>query len=192
MEDELILSKIEKLKSQAKNGMKKEEKVVSKDIRPDKINYYLDIAKAICKRSTCLRRRFGALIVKDDVIISTGYNGAPRGIPNCIDIGFCQRKKLNVPPGERYELCRSVHAEANSIINAARTGGNTIGGIMFLHGENFDDNSIASMETAEPCKMCKRMIINAGIKEVIIKTEKGYVVLSVDEWIKSENKKITF
>ena len=88
--------------------------------RRDKINYYLDIAETVLERGTCLRRNFGALIVKNDQIISTGYVGAPRGRYNCCDLGTCAREELNVPRGERYELCRSVHAEANAIIHAAR------------------------------------------------------------------------
>ena len=88
--------------------------------RVDKTNYYLDIADTVCKRSTCLRRKYGAIIVRNDEIISTGYNGAPRGRKNCDDLKFCLRESLSVPSGQRYELCRSVHAEANAIISAAR------------------------------------------------------------------------
>ena len=88
--------------------------------RVSKINYYLDIAETVSERSTCLRKRYGAIIVKNDVIVSTGYNGAPRGRKNCSDIGSCMRDTLNIPRGERYELCRSIHAEANAIIAAAR------------------------------------------------------------------------
>ena len=88
--------------------------------RPDKINYYLDIAETVSKRSTCLRKHYGAIIVKNDVIISTGYNGAPRGRKNCSDINYCMRDALHIPRGERYEMCRSVHAEANAIIAADR------------------------------------------------------------------------
>jgi dCMP deaminase len=88
--------------------------------RPDKINYYLDIAETVSKRSTCLRKHYGAIIVKNDVIISTGYNGAPRGRKNCSDINYCMRDALGIPRGERYEMCRSVHAEANAIIAADR------------------------------------------------------------------------
>jgi len=152
--------------------------------RPDKVEYYLNIAKEVSRRSTCLRRRFGAVILRDDQIISTGYVGAPRGTPNCVDIGKCAREELNVPPGERYELCRSVHAEANAIINAARSGVSVLGGTLYLYGENVRDDSIAE---ARPCKMCKRMIINAGIKEVVVKTPKGKKMYRADEWIKEDN-----
>jgi dCMP deaminase len=151
--------------------------------RPEKTDYYLGIAKEVSRRSTCLRRRFGAVILRDDQIISTGYVGAPRGAPNCTDIGKCLREEKNIPPGERYELCRSVHAEANAIINAARAGVSVIGGTLYLHGENVSDDSVAE---AKPCKMCKRMIINAGIKEVVVKTPGGVKTYSVEEWVKND------
>lgn len=152
--------------------------------RPDKVDYYLNIAKEVSRRSTCLRRRFGAVILKDDQIISTGYVGAPRGVPNCVDLGKCLREELNVPPGERYELCRSVHAEANAIINAARSGVSLLGGTLYLYGENVKDDSIAE---ARPCKMCKRMIINAGLKEVVVKTPGGEKAYKINDWIKEDN-----
>ena len=88
--------------------------------RVDKTNYYLDIAEVVLERGTCIRRKFGAIIVKNDEIISTGYAGAPRGRANCMDLGYCAREKMNIPRGERYEMCRSVHAEQNAIISAAR------------------------------------------------------------------------
>ena len=100
--------------------------------RRDKINYYLDIAEVVSERGTCLRRNFGAIIVKNDQIISTGYVGAPRGRKNCSDLGFCTREKNNIPRGERYELCRSVHAEANAIIHAARS--DMLGAALYLVG----------------------------------------------------------
>jgi dCMP deaminase len=152
--------------------------------RPEKTDYYLNIAREVSKRSTCLRRRFGAVILRDDQIISTGYVGAPRGTPNCVDIGRCAREELKVPPGERYELCRSVHAEANALINAARAGVSLLGGTLYLYGENVKDGSIAE---AKPCKMCKRMIINAGLEKVIVKTPKGKKMYSIEEWIKEDN-----
>jgi len=152
--------------------------------RPDKTEYYLNIAKEVSRRSTCLRRRFGAVILRDDQIISTGYAGAPRGVPNCIDIGKCPREEANIPPGQRYELCRSVHAEANAIINAARAGVSVLGGAMYLYGENAKDGSIAE---AKPCKMCKRMVINAGIKKVVVKTPDGKKAFSVDDWVANDN-----
>ena len=130
--------------------------------RLDKVEYYLNIADAISGRSTCLRRRYGAIIVQNDEIIATGYNGAPRGRRNCNELGFCKRIKLDIPSGERYELCRSVHAEANSIISAARK--DMIGATLYLSGRSFDGELISG---AECCSMCKRMIINSGIAFVI-------------------------
>jgi dCMP deaminase len=152
--------------------------------RPEKIDYYLEIAGSVSRRSTCLRRRFGAVIVRDDQIISTGYVGAPRGTPNCLDLGRCAREELKVPPGERYELCRSVHAEMNAIINAARAGVTVLNGTLYLYGENVKDDTIAE---AKPCKMCKRMIINAGIKTVIVKTSEGKKMYSVEDWAVNDN-----
>jgi len=148
--------------------------------RPEKTEYYLNIAREVSLRSTCMRRRFGAVILKDDQIISTGYVGAPRGAPNCLDIGKCPREEAKIPAGERYELCRSVHAEANAIINAARAGVSVLGGTLYLYGENVKDGSIAE---ARPCKMCKRMIINAGIKQVVVKTPEGKKSYSIEEWV---------
>ena len=121
--------------------------------RIDKNNYYLDIAESALERSTCLRRKWGAVIVKDDEIISTGYNGAPRGRKNCNDIGTCIREELNVPRGERYELCRSVHAEQNAIISAAVRGVSIKGGTLYLN--------------TYPCSICTRMLINAEIKRIV-------------------------
>ena len=151
--------------------------------RVDKINYYLDIAQTVIERSTCLRRCFGAAIVKDDMIISTGYNGAPRGRVNCCDMGYCVREKLNIPRGERYELCRSVHAEQNAIISASRL--DLIGSTLYLVGINHSDGSY--VEKSMPCSFCKRMIINAGIDKVIIRdTKSEYRVIDVQEFIDND------
>lgn len=130
--------------------------------RIDKKAYYLNIAKAVAARSTCLRRQYGAVIVRDDEIISTGYNGAPRGEANCCDVGTCWREENEVPHGERYEACRSVHAEQNAIISASRR--DMIGATLYLAG--FEDGVRLS---PEPCDICRRMIANAGIKQVITK-----------------------
>ena len=138
--------------------------------RVDKINYYLDIAQTVAARGTCLRRNFGAIIVKNDEIISTGYVGAPRGRQNCCDLGYCTREKLNVPRGERYELCRSVHAEANAIISAARS--EMIGSTLYLVGKDAKTGEI--VHNANSCSMCKRMIINAGIETVVIRDDKEH------------------
>jgi len=135
-------------------------------MRPDWDNYFIEIAKVVSSRSTCLRRKYGAVIVRDKVIVSTGYNGSPRGIVNCIDTGKCTRKELNIPSGERYELCEAVHAEQNAIINAPpdRMKSATI----YIAGFE-EDKSIAS---GRPCKLCDRMIRNAQIEEVVY-LEKG-------------------
>ena len=147
--------------------------------RPDKDSYYLNIAKEVATRGTCLRRNYGAVIVNNNRIVSTGYNGAPSNRKNCCDIGFCRRKKLNVPRGQRYELCRSVHAEANAIIQ-----GNILdmaGSDLYLFG--WDAESLTYDREAEPCSMCKRMIINAGISRVI--TING--VIDTKDWIKNDD-----
>ena len=152
--------------------------------RRSKENYYLDIADAAQSRSTCLRRRFGAIIVRDDEIVATGYNGAPRGRKNCTDLGFCARKQLNVPSGERYELCRSVHAEANAIISAARR--DMMGATLYLVGRDSETGEYNPDTT--PCSMCRRLIINAGIARVVCRVGEGeYTVTDVDEWIRQDD-----
>ena len=152
--------------------------------RRDKINYYLDIADAVSKRGTCLRRNYGAIIVKNDEIISTGYVGAPRGRKNCSDLGVCIREKMQIPRGERYELCRSVHAEANAIISADRKS--MIGATLYLSGRNVADGKY--VEGAMCCSMCKRMIINAGISTVVVRdTPEDFRVTYVyDEWVMND------
>jgi len=152
--------------------------------RRDKINYYLDIAETVLERGTCLRRNFGAIIVKNDEIVSTGYVGAPRGRQNCIDIGECVRQKYNVPRGTRYELCRSVHAEANAIISASRS--EMLGAELYLVGKEKADGAL--VKDAMPCAMCKRMIINAGIGKVYIRDDReNYRVYDVESWIKDDD-----
>ena len=133
--------------------------------RISKENYYLDIAQTVASRGTCLRRNFGAIIVKDDVIVSTGYSGAPRGRKNCSDLGYCLREKMSIPRGERYELCRSVHAEANAIIAAARE--RMLGSTLYLVG--LDATTKELVNNACCCQMCKRLVINAGIEKVVIR-----------------------
>ena len=148
--------------------------------RRSKQNYYLDIADAALRRSTCLRRKYGAIVVRDDEILSTGYNGAPRGRANCTDLGICTRAELRIPSGERYELCRSVHAEANAIISAARR--DMLGGTLYLVGREAATGEL--VKDASPCSMCRRLIINAGIKEVIALAENDeYTVTPVSAWI---------
>lgn len=148
--------------------------------RRDKVNYYLDMAQVALERSTCLRRGFGAVIVKNDVIVSTGYNGAPRGRANCIDIGTCIRAKMGIPRGERYEFCRSVHAEANAIIAAPRE--QMLGATLYLVGRDMSTGEI--MPDANSCPMCKRLIINAGIEKVVIRRDANtYDTINVSEWV---------
>lgn len=148
--------------------------------RRDKINYYLDIAQTVAERGTCLRRNYGAIIVKNDEIISTGYVGAPRGRKNCSDLGYCIRQQMNIPRGERYEMCRSVHAEANAIISASRN--ELIDSTLYLVGLEADTKEIVSNSSC--CAMCKRMVINAGIKHVIIRdTPNEYRIVDVNDWV---------
>lgn len=154
------------------------------DTRTNKHNYYLDIADAVLERSTCLRRKYGAIIVRNDEIISTGYNGAPRGRRNCSDLGRCTRESLNIPSGERYELCRSVHAEANAIISASRR--DMIGAALYLVGRDARTNELLS--DAMSCSMCKRHIINAGIERVVIRTgADSYRTVYVQDWIDNDD-----
>ena len=152
--------------------------------RKDKINYYLDIAEAVINRGTCLRRNFGAIVVKNDEIISTGYTGAPRGRKNCNDLGNCVRETLNIPRGERYELCRSVHAEANCIISAKRS--DMLGATLYLVGKEMTTNEY--VENTSSCAMCKRLIINSGIEWVIIRNNKeSFVQVHVRDWIYNDD-----
>jgi dCMP deaminase len=148
--------------------------------RRDKENYYLDIAETVLERSTCLRIQYGAIIVLNDEIISTGYNGAPRGRKNCMDLGRCTRDTLNVPHGERYELCRSVHAEANAIISASRR--DMLGATLYLAGRDVKTGELLSNTTS--CSMCRRLIINAGINKVVCRTGAGdYAATPVRDWV---------
>ena len=157
---------------------------MSENTRRDKHNYYLDIAETVLERGTCLRRNYGAIIVNNDEIISSGYTGAPRGRKNCMDLGFCMREKLNIPRGERYELCRSVHSEANAIISASRN--EMLGATMYLVGKDFVTKEI--VENASSCAMCKRMIINAGIEKVVVRlTKDEFKVINVSEWIDNDD-----
>ncbi len=152
--------------------------------RIDKENYYLDIAETVLERSTCLRRQYGAIIVRNDEIVATGYNGAPRGRKNCVDLGYCTREALNIPSGERYELCRSVHAEANAIISASRS--ETLGGTLYLAGHDAKTGQL--LPDATSCSMCRRLIINAGIRRVIIRnTRTDYTVVNVEDWIHTDD-----
>ena len=152
--------------------------------RVSKHNYYLDIAQTVAERSTCLRKMFGAIIVKNDSIISTGYNGAPRGRKNCSDLGICLRDKLNIPRGERYELCRSVHAEANAIIAAPRD--QMLGATIYMACVNSKTRELEPSTSS--CMMCKRQIINAGITTVVVRdTKDEYRVIDVNDWIEDDD-----
>lgn len=148
--------------------------------RPSKDEYYLQIAKQVAQRSTCFRARGGAIIVRDDQIIATGYIGAPRKTKDCLERGFCLRNKLAIPHGKQYEICRSVHSEQNAIINAARAGVSLLGGSMFIYGERPETEERFD---AFPCFICKKIIINAGLVRVVSSTKDGgYKVFNVSDW----------
>ena len=148
--------------------------------RRDKINYYLDIAEAVLGRGTCIRRNYGAVIVRNDEIVSTGYTGSPRQKANCSDLGNCMRKKLNVKSGSNYELCKSVHAEQNCIISARRS--DMIGSVLYLCGKEFSNKEY--VRGAQPCIICKKMIINTGIEKVIVReTKDKYAIIEVKSWL---------
>jgi len=149
-----------------------------KNTRPGWDEYFIGIAKSVSLRATCLRRRYGAVVTKHNSIVSTGYNGAPRGMKDCLDVGVCTRKELRIPHGERYELCHSVHAEANAIIRASQE--ELSGAVIYISGTDSDGAECHS----EPCMMCKRMILNAGISRVVYSDGDGSVVV-VDpiEWL---------
>jgi len=154
----------------------------NKPKRLSKIDYYLKMAAVVAERGTCLRRRFGAVIVKDDRVVSTGYVGAPRGRVNCCDRGVCLRNEKGIKPGERYELCRSVHAEMNAIINASKE--EMTGSVMYLAGI---ENDGSFTKNAQPCAMCKRCIINAGIKYVIVASSSGSIQIDTDHWVSNDD-----
>ena len=152
--------------------------------RIDKQNYYLDIAESVLERGTCLRRNYGAIIVKNDEIVATGYTGAPRGRKNCDDTGFCMREHLQIPSGQRYELCRSVHAEANAIISAQRS--DMIGATLYLAGK--DVKTGAMIDYPESCSMCRRLIINAGIDTVVTRNRQGVIrAVPVQQWVEEDD-----
>jgi dCMP deaminase len=153
-----------------------------KSKRVSKNQYYLGIAEEVARRSTCFRRSIGAIIIRDDQIISTGYVGAPRKTKDSLEHGSCLRDKLNIPHGQRYELCRSVHAEQNAIINAARAGVSLLGGDMYIYG-----SATGKFQPIDafPCFICKKMIINAGLNRVICSTADGKMkVFRVSDWVK--------
>ena len=153
--------------------------------RIDKVNYYLDIAQTVSERSTCLRRHYGAIIVKNDEIISSGYNGAPRGRKNCADLNYCTREELKIPSGQRYELCRSVHAEANAIISASRS--EMLGATLYMACVDPATGELIPDSTS--CSMCRRTIINAGIERIVIRdTSTEYRVVDVErDWVDEDD-----
>lgn len=156
------------------------EKRISRD------EYCLNIAREIGKHSTCFRNKLGAVIVKDHVILTTGYIGAPRKTKDCLEREECLRDKLNIPHGQNYVICRSVHAEQNAIINAARSGTSIVGGDMYLCGLTGKGERIDTF----PCFLCKRMIINAGLKRMICSTRDGnYKIFQVKDWVKDWQEK---
>lgn len=154
--------------------------------RPSKDEYYLDMARSVCRRATCTKVEIGAVIIRDDQVISTGYCGSPRGTKDSLMHGFCLRKKLGIPSGQRYEMCRSVHAEQNAIINAARAGTSLLGGDMYIFGRvKNDEDDNEQIIDAFPCFICKKMLINCGLKRVVCSlADGGYKIFEVDEWIK--------
>ena len=147
----------------------------SKNKRPDKFQHFMNRARVAAERGTCLRRRIGAVIVRDGVEVASGYVGSPRGTEHCIDTGRCLRKELGIPPGERYELCRSVHAEQNAIINAARTGVSVVGAEMYISSERVKgqyNKKLGEMSRLYgPCMICAKMIVNSGIEAVHMQEE---------------------
>ena len=152
--------------------------------RISKENYYLDIAQTVAERSTCLRKKYGAIIVKNDTIVSTGYVGAPRGRKNCSDLCRCMRDEMNIPRGERYEMCRSVHAEMNAIINASRE--QMLDGVMYLAGVDAKTGEL--VKNAFCCMMCKRLVLNAGITKVIVReTKDEFTVYETADWIENDD-----
>ncbi len=152
--------------------------------RIDKTNYYLDIAEVVSERGTCLRNNYGSVIVKNDEIISTGYTGAPRGRKNCIDLGYCRRQINKTQSGTGYELCRSVHSEQNAIISAKRK--DMIGSTLYLVGINKRNGEYITDNY--PCTLCKRMIINAGIEQVVMRDNKEkYRIEQVSNWIENDD-----
>ncbi|PIR90170.1 hypothetical protein COS93_00970 [bacterium (Candidatus Gribaldobacteria) CG07_land_8_20_14_0_80_33_18] len=155
-------------------------------MRPTKDEYYLMIAEEVANRATCFRVKIGAIIVKDDQIIATGYVGAPRKTKDCLERGECLRDKLKIPHGRNYEICRSCHAEQNCIINAARAGVSLLNGDMYIYAKNQKGERIDSF----PCFICKKMIINAGLKRVVCSTKEGEIkIFLVEDWVKDWQEK---
>ncbi|MBC8494582.1 dCMP deaminase family protein [archaeon] len=159
-----------------------------KFIRPTKERYYMNIAKEVAQRANCLATIHGSIIVKDDQIVATGYNGAPRKVRDCIERGNCLRRELKIPSGQRYELCRTVHSEANAIINATRSGTKILGGDIYLYSEKVWEGE-EKVINAHPCFICKKMLINAGIKNVFCIQEDGSIKkFVIQDWVEAWKK----
>lgn len=154
--------------------------------KPSKDQYYMNLAKSVSERATCLRSKHGAVIINDDQVVSTGYNGAPRGTKDSYEHGFCLRKKLNIPHGTKYETCRSVHAEQNAIINAARSGTSLFGGTMYIYGVNPETNELID---SYPCFICKKMLVNCGLEKVVCSLKDGGLrIFQVEDWVMEWNR----
>jgi dCMP deaminase len=152
--------------------------------RPSMDEYFLELARVVGLRSTCLRRKFGAVIVKDGVVLSSGYNGAARKVRDCLEVGLCLKEAVGAPHGEGYDVCPAVHAEANAIVNAARSGVSIVGGIMYLHGQDLQGRVVEG----KPCTFCRRLLINSGIEKIVFKREDGSLgYYDIKEWVRDES-----
>ena len=152
--------------------------------RPSTDEYFLGLARAVGLRATCLRSRFGAVVVRDRVVLSSGYNGAARKVKDCLEFGVCLKDVAGAPHGGGYDYCLSAHAEANAIVNAARSGANILGGTMYIHGEDLKGNVVE----ATPCTFCRRLMINAGIEKVVYRKSDGSIgEYEIKEWIRDES-----
>ena len=156
-------------------------KTMDNQKRVPKDQYYLNIAKEIAQRGTCFRARYGAIIIRDDQLIAAGYVGAPRGTKDCLERGYCLRDELKIPHGSHYEICRSVHAEMNALINAARAGVSLLNGSLYIYAEN---GKTGEKVNAFPCYICKKMIINAGLDRIVCSTKEGdFQIFYVKDWV---------
>ena len=166
---------------------------MAKRKRISKEQYYMNIAREVSFRTSCFRAQHGSIIVKNDQIISTGYTGAPRNTRDCFERDNCLRRELDIPSGQRYELCRSVHSEQNAIINAARAGVSTIGSRMYIYSVKLDEDGKVIPINAFPCFICKKEIVNAGISEVACHQINGSIkVYKTADWVKDWQKKDLF
>ncbi len=152
--------------------------------KPSMDEYFLELAKAVSLRSTCLRRKFGAIIVRDGVVLSSGYNGAARKVRECREVGICLKELVKAPHGEGYDVCPAVHAEANALVNAARSGVSILGGTMYLHGQDMQGRVVEG----KPCTFCRRLLINSGIEKIVFRREDGTMgCYDIKEWVRDES-----